>query len=379
MIYYFGFYKSELIKDFYPNGSINAISFKMDYIKGKLKESGEKITLISSYISDREGYYPYRKVVVDDAEIDHYLPCLRLKGVFSKLTGIFRYVTVFFYLMQIIKRNSTVVVYHHTSFVSIIKFITKIKKLKVILEIEEVFHVNTTLRNLEKLKKKENCIFNLADGYIIVNDLIYPRYINNNKKHIVIYGTYNNLKLDMNRNPQKRDKIRIIYSGSIDKVRGAFFSVDIAKCLDKNYELHICGSGTHEMVEELQKKIEQCNDEDKGCKIVFHGQLNDDKLEQLIESCEIGLNLQDIGNPFEAVSFPSKITFYLLHGLNVFSTEMSSVKASLLSNCVTFIKSNPIEASSVIMSTQLKPSFSNIRFMQELDAKALEDLVWLVK
>ena len=116
MVYYFGYYKSKYIEDYAPNGSINAISFKMGYIIKKIKEAGYDLTVISSYISDKNGYCPFKKVVVDKKQTDYYLPTLRLQGAFSKLTGAFRLLSMIVYLFLIVKRNSTIIVYHFPDF-----------------------------------------------------------------------------------------------------------------------------------------------------------------------------------------------------------------------------------------------------------------------
>ena len=377
MVYYFGYYKSKYIEDYAPNGSINAISFKMGYIIKKIKEAGYDLTVISSYISDKNGYCPFKKFVVDKKQTDYYLPTLRLQGAFSKLTGAFRLLSMIVYLFLIVKRNSTIIVYHFPDFSPIFIMLKKNKKLKVILEVEEIFYRNNKSTDAMKTKVREERMFHYADGYIVVNDLIYKKYLDNTKKHIVVYGSYDLKDVEY---PRCKDgKIHVLFSGSIDKVRGAFLAVSVAKYLPQNYCLHMTGSGTQENVKALVSQIVCSNSKENHCQIIYHGQLSDDELNKLACSCAIGLNLQDVENPFEEVSFPSKITFYLLHGLNVISTRMSSVMASRLKNCVEFADSNPEDVAKTIKNLQLRTGEENRSCVLQMNQELKEELQWLIE
>lgn len=376
MIYYFGYYKSKYIEDFAPNGSINAISFKMNYIIKKIKEAGYDISVISSYISDKNGYCPFRKVEVDNHQTDYYLPTFRLRGALSKLSGLFRLLSVIVYLLFIVRRNSTIIIYHFPTFSPIFIILKKLKKLKVILEVEEVFYRNSKSKNTKKTKVLEEKIFRYADGYIVVNDLIYEKYLDDTKKHIVVYGSYDSDDEKYQRNED--GKVHILFSGSIDRVRGAFLAVDVAQYLSGNYCLHITGSGTPENINTLVEQINHIDSNGNQCKIFYHGQVSDIELNKIACSCDIGLNLQDVSNPFEEVSFPSKITFYLLHGLNVVSTKMSSVIASQLKYCVEFTDSDPETVAKTIENMRIRTSVENQNCISKLDRELKEKMRWLI-
>ena len=228
-----------------------------------------------------------------------------------------------------------------------------------------------------KTKVREERMFHYADGYIVVNDLIYKKYLDNTKKHIVVYGSYDLKDVEY---PRCKDgKIHVLFSGSIDKVRGAFLAVSVAKYLPQNYCLHMTGSGTQENVKALVSQIVCSNSKENHCQIIYHGQLSDDELNKLACSCAIGLNLQDVENPFEEVSFPSKITFYLLHGLNVISTRMSSVMASRLKNCVEFAESNPEDVAKTIKNLQLRTGEENRSCVLQMNQELKEELQWLIE
>ena len=152
------------------------------------------------------------------------------------------------------------------------------------------------------------------------------------------------------------------------------FVVETAKYLSYDYELHISGSGAPNFVSEIARKIEKHNKLNEGCKIVYHGQLSEDKLDELALSCDIGLNLQDVNNPFEGVSFPSKITFYLQHGLSVVSTKMSSVLSSKLVGEVSLCEYSGEEVAKAVQCVTLKGKEENACVMKNLDERFIENL-----
>ena len=84
--------------------------------------------------------------------------------------------------------------------------------------------------------------------------------------------------------------------------------------------------------------------------------------------------MQDSRNPFHAVSFPSKIPFYLARGLSVFSTRLSSVMASKLSPCVTYVDMNPKSIAEAILAFRPEAPEANRERIAELDREFSEEL-----
>lgn len=372
MIYYLGYYKSKHIEDFKKSGS-NAASFKMGYVVRSLKEKGEKVTVVSWCPSDKIGRVPLRELQVDEALKVVYLPSVRIPKMPMRITAFFRNCAIYRYFMRNVKKEDTVIVYHATSISEpLLKAKQKIG-FKLILEVEEIYHADTKMKDRETIKIKEEALIAAADSYIIVNDLIYDKYIHNDKPHMVLYGVYDGQEFSIPTDLDK-EKTKLLFSGSIDKVRGSELAIDVAKYLSKEYQLHICGAGAAAYVAELTERIQRHNEEEVGCEIIYHGQLSEDDLDALALSCDIGLNLQDIHNPFEAVSFPSKITFYLQHGLNVVSTKMSSVLASEIAPFVTFGEDSAEAMAQAIKTVLIKEKKDNMRVMNNLDMRAKEAL-----
>ncbi|MBP3692409.1 MAG: hypothetical protein J6I80_04100 [Clostridia bacterium] len=381
MFYYFGFYKSKYIENNYPSGNINAISYKMGYIINKIKKAGIPLTVISSYLSDKQGFYPYKKVVVDKFQTDCYLPSLRIMGFFKKITGIFKKLAIFLFCFFKLKKNDVVLIYHDPQIDKIFVFLKRLKGFKLIVEIEEICHRNSKLKNAKRVKANEEKAFKAADAYIVVNDLIYSKYLNNNKPHIVIYGAYDvSVKTDFEEKYalSDKEKINILFSGSIDKVRGASLAVKTAEFLPDNYVMNISGFGNPVELADIQQLIEQHNQNGKGCRIIMHGQLSAQKLDELAFACDIGLNLQDINNPFEEVSFPSKISFYLLHGLNVVSTKMSSVMVSKLSKHLYYCDMQPQAVAKAIVDIKTVDKANNNTIIRKLDNDVVKEVYSLL-
>ena len=372
MIYYVGYYKSNSIDDFKKSGS-NAASFKMGYVIRLVKSLEEKITIVSWCPSDRYGITKKREIQVGENQKEVYLPTVKIKKMPMRITAKFRNRALYKYLIKNVKKDDTVIVYHAPSISNAIMKAKKKIEFNLILEVEEIYSVNPKILNAEKSRKIEEKIINAADSYIIVNDLIYDKYINNGKPYMVLYGVYDGCVLKENAS-NTNSNIQLLFSGSIDKVRGVGLAVEIAKHLNGNYQLNICGAGNSKDKEDLLQSIEKHNKAKQGCEIVYHGELSESQLKDLVLSCDIGLNLQDVSNPFEAVSFPSKITFYLQHGLSVVSTKMSSVINSKLANSVFFIDEKPKEIAEQIMNLKPNNKQFNISVMKELDEQAKKNL-----
>lgn len=372
MIYYLGYYKSKCVTDFKQSGS-NAASFKMGYVIRTVKRLGESITVVSWCPSDKMRYVPLREFQVDGAQKEVYLPSVRIPGMPMRITAFFRNRAIYQYFIRNVKKEDTVIVYHAASISQpLLKAKQKIG-FNLILEVEEIYHIDTKIKDRDSVKKREESLIAEADSYIVVNDLIYDKYIRNNKPHMILYGVYDGEEFSVP-NEADKEKTRLLFSGSIDKVRGSELAVEVAKYLSKEYQLHICGAGAKAYVTELAEKIRRHNQEGVGCEIVYHGQLDETDLDELALSCDIGLNLQDIHNPFEAVSFPSKITFYLQHGLSVVSTKMSSVLASEIAPFVTFGEDGAEAMAQAIKTVVIKDKKENMRVMDNLDAHAKEIL-----
>lgn len=187
MIYYLGCYKTGKIEDLLPSGSINAGSFKMSYLIRTVKELGQEITVLSTYDSRKPGLRPYRKARVDDLETDLFFPAFSLPGAGARLGRMVKSLMDLVCLLLFVKPGATLMVYHHPAFARFLPLVKHLKRVRVILEVEEMYHV---LEGSRKTFAKERKLLDLADSYLVSNDLIYPEYLRTDRDCAVVYGNY---------------------------------------------------------------------------------------------------------------------------------------------------------------------------------------------
>lgn len=371
-IFYLGGYVSEEVQYRKPAAGYNASSNKMKYIVSLLKNAGNRVTIIAYYHGTISGIN--RKIIskVDDYEVRWFLPSIDiLSGPFKKITGITSKLSILFTLCKLPK-HAHILVYNFNGYAGLVKLVNHFKHFEISLDIEEIQYYYKQGEQREREKHIEENMFALASRYITVNDLIYDRFLANDKPYMVLYGNYS---VQSKKAEKINDgRIHVLFSGSIDRIRGADRAVKAARFLPDNYCIHLTGGGQARVIKEIEQEAKDINVHAGYEKVILHGQLPLDKLDVVVQSMHIGLNLQDVENPFEAVSFPSKIAFYFSHGLNVVSSRMTSVLASSLSNKVSFYEGNaPIEIAKAIMNTQITSFEDNTSILQELDRKAKKD------
>ena len=372
MIYYLGFYNSIDSGEKTVNTSFAGV-FKMGYIVRKLKEVGKPFKVVSCATREPFGVSKQSAIKKDGYE-EIFLKSYRFKGFMRKVGIVLNNMQVNKFLKSV-KREDTLIVYHAPTLCESVYKAKKKIGFNLVLEIEEVYSVDQKMVNAEKIKTKEEKLFSIADSYILVNDLIYEKYTDGKKPYTVVYGAYDGVPAC---SQEKGDGKHILFSGSLDKVRGAELAVETAEHLPKGYVLHLTGRGEEGFVNTLKQKIESVNKNEDYADVIYHGALSDEDLDKLAYTCDIGLNLQDTNNTFEAVSFPSKITFYMLHGLTVVSTKMSSVLASKLNDSISFCDLNANAVAKAIQEVQIKDKQENYMSITNLDKKVVSDLATIL-
>jgi len=105
-----------------------------------------------------------------------------------------------------------------------------------------------------------------------------------------------------------RPGMRLLFSGTLDAIRGAHLVPDLVRRLSDaigTFTLDITGGGV------LSDEIRAIADADP--RIRFHGFVEKQQLEKLIHDADACLVLQDPGQAFSNGSFPSKIHLYAEH------------------------------------------------------------------
>lgn len=330
-IKYIGFYNhnSSLVKRICALSAVN----KMDYVISSLNEIGYGVDIISpSWLVQTEKIFfkGGEKISLENNNYV-YAPSFNTRNkILSYFTIVLSWIWLFFYLVFKTQKNEKIIVYHSLWLSIPLFYVKKIKKLNVILEVEEIYSKIWTFPKL--LVKFENKIINSCETYIIASDMLKGK-LSQEKEKIVLYGSYN-----VNGNVEKyssvdRAYIHLVYAGGIEMVRrGAFISIDILEYLPDNYFLNIVGFGEDKDINCLKEYI---NSSSVKKRIKFHGEMKGKEFFTFLNQCDVGLNPQLIGNYMDT-AFPSKILTYLSAGLNVISSKVDSIYCSKLKDEIFF-------------------------------------------
>ena len=373
IIRYVGFYDLDKYKEENRNYAISAKN-KMDYIISSLEKLKRNVEVISpSWSGNSDGIYAERNIVFRKKS---RLIIPRTFGAKSKFKRIWRilnsWIWLIGYMIKNVEKKETIIVYHSLMLIVPIVIIKKIKKINLILEVEEIYtdvlEVNRFFKYLEKK------FINQADSYILSNDFLEKKIINKDKSKIVLYGIYENsinidlngLEEDVERNFNK-DKINLVYSGVIDANKGAFKSVQIGEFLSELYHIHIIGFGSEENILKLKKYILEVNKNTK-CKITYDGIFIGDDYKSFLRKCDIGLCTQDKNASYSETSFPSKIMSYICNGLKVVSVKLNSiVKSKIVNEINLYEDEDPKKIAELIKKIQLNGKKEKNKFIEELD------------
>lgn len=370
---YIGFYNDDKFNMNENRNTSLAVKNKMDYISSALVRNGFEVKIISPcWSNNAKGFYKGKEFNKSkNIIIKNFASYGSRNKLLNKIKKIFSAIQLLLYLLIETKKNEEIIVYHSLALMIPIKIAKKIKRLSIILEVEEIY--STVWKGIADEEKEINYI-NSADKAIFASDFLEKLF--ENKKSVVVYGSYNYYEKKII-NEKKEDIIDIVYAGSIDKTKGgAKNSVLSMNYLPDNYRLHVLGFGSQIDLEDLQESIEALNNK-KGFECSkFYGSLDGDAYSEFLSKCDIGINPQKEGEYMDS-AFPSKVLSYLSHGLKVVSTDIKSVKNSKVSAYIVFTKSDQPESISVaVKSIKLNENNnkSNKNIVKELDKEFVQNI-----
>ena len=374
-IKYIGFYDL-------PNSKCKRVSAlsainKMDYICNSINNVGFQVHLISpSWMDDSIKNFKIQKTSTIQLNDNKKLTLVSSFGTSNKFTRIVKIIYsllwLFFWLVKSVKRDEKIIVYHSPWISLPIILAKKLKRFKLILEVEEIYSDVTSLHPyFDKLEKK---IFQIADSFLFSSDLLVSK-IGDCKKNIIIYGNYN--VNEVLAHPINDNKIHLLYAGIIDKVKaGAFNAVESALYLNEDYVLHIIGFGD---VKTLLIRINEINKISK-CKIIFDGTLSGSDYIKYCQKCHIGLSTQKMDGKYLETSFPSKILSYMGLGLRVVSCGVECVMDSKIGNDIVFYYKDTTQAiAEAIKKINITTPNNNINIIKKLDREFISDLKKLLE
>ncbi|MDD9148845.1 glycosyltransferase [Sporolactobacillus sp. CQH2019] len=311
-----------------------AAAKKMDYLCDVLNKLQYSVEIVSpSYITGKSGAYTAasHQYIHKGVELTLTPSC----GARNKIVRIFRVLLaklwLFVYLIKHCRKNEKILVYHNYELSLPILLAQKIKKFNILLEIEEQYSMVWKLTRFQK--RKENMLLKAGgDQCLVVSESLCDKL--GIKKGIISYGNYRVYSGEIA--PKgNNNTILLIYTGSIDKVKGsAFIAAETMRYLPNNYYLILTGNITKSDERDFFRVINNINRE-YGSRAEYKGVLNDSEYQRLLLSADIALNPQKEGE-FGSYLFPSKILTYLTHALPVVSTRGESIVKSQVAEYITF-------------------------------------------
>lgn len=323
MVYYIGYYNCDTIRN-EDRIVAPASENKMNYMITAISEAYDgQIEVISPAETRRKNFIKGKKIQLDQRVT------LKTFSSFcgrSKLVrGLGHLVTRFLFVLYLWMHVSSMdhlIVYHSLTYMNLLCFLKKTKKVKLTIEVEELY---ADVINDENLRRKEIEYLQIADNHVFITELL-KNEVNAQKAFAISHGTYRVL-------PDYRfrfddDRIHVVYAGTFRRAKGgAYIAIEAAQYLDDRYTLEVLGRGSEEennAIEEMIREVSKKTD----CKINYVGFKSGKDFNAYIQACHIGLSTQQADAKFNATSFPSKVLMYMSNGLRVVSVRIPAVETS---------------------------------------------------
>lgn len=338
---------------------------KIEYICKVLHEIEYRVTIVSASVTeDTKGYFGKVTKINDKTEIRYFRTFATGKKIKRIISVLSMRLFLFLYMLTTINKDETVLVYHSLGYASIVAAIKKIKKFRLVYEVEEIY---TDVGNFsEKQKKKERRHLSCADGYIFSTEFLNYNINTDHKPHAIVYGTY---QVEKDRQVRIEDgKIHVLYAGTFDVNKGgADMAVMSGEYLSENFHLHIIGFGSEEDVRRIKSEISQVRQKTKA-EVTYDGVLEGEEYIYFLQKCDIGLSTQKPEEVFNNSSFPSKILSYLSNGLQVVSARIPVVEESAIGGLINYYeKHEPHQIAEAICRASIRNDSNNRMVIEQLD------------
>lgn len=363
MVFYLGYYDLNAREGRVSSPAGNA---KMGYVADVIS-SVEKCVIVSAATISTVGS--------QKASLIQASPTLKLKkfhavsnknrlirGIWVRLSK----VRIASYLIANIHRNDILVVYHSLALMPIVRLVKKVKKMKLILDCNEIY--NDVVQTAPGARDAEVRYCQEADAYLLackqLNSIVNPT----GKPFLEINGATNPLPDEY----RKRDDgfIHVVYAGTLAVEKGgAAAAADVAAYLPSNYWVHILGFGSKEQVDTICAKVEDVSRKAKA-RVSYEGVLYDDEFNEYIGRCHVGLSTQNPDAKFSLSSFPSKILTYMSAGLRVVTIRIPVIEESSVGSYLFFYdEQSPEVLASAIMKAAESDCIDPRKVIKDLDVQ----------
>lgn len=350
---------------------------KMNYVIDVLQRAGFGVDVISvAKSSEARLFTPNERIIVDENLSVRFFSSFRRGGwLYKSINTIWSYLNFLLFILTL-QNGERVLVYHSLGFYNLLIFAKRFKKIRLIMEVEEIYQDVMPLPRIETMWEYKS--IGNADGYIFPTEMLDEKINKQHKPSMVIYGTY--LIERRIANKFNDSKIHVVYSGTFNPYKGgAMAAIESARFLSDNYIIHISGFGDEQMQQKIQNRIIEVNGLGKA-QIIYEGCLEYDDYIRLLQQCHIGLCSQTSKGVYNDTSFPSKILTYLSNDLIVVSSPSSAVLHSEISGLIHFCDDSKEDGlAKSIMEIDVKNSISGNEMLQELDKRCVQKIKTLLE
>ena len=349
-----------------------AADTKLDYIISVLNNCGYAVDHISR-ASSSCNHYIHTSIEKRGINTLRYFASLKDSPAFHILNRVFMDFQLFFWCLWHLKYKEQIIVYHSLGYDFIFILLCKLKHLRIIGEIEEIYQDVHVQRRF--VAKNEYRFIEICQKYIFPTYLLDTKLNKLRKPSIVVHGVYSTEHIGHNK--FNDGKIHVVYGGTLDPNKGgAAAAAAAAEFLPSNFHIHICGFGDASQIKTIITDIMSRS----SAEVTFEGELKDKDYRNFIQRCDIGLSTQNPVASFNSTSFPSKILMYLSNGLNVVSIRIPAIEQSAIANCIAFydVQNPKTIAEAIILSANTAFESKSKEILEQLNKSFINDLNVLI-
>lgn len=343
---------------------------KVDYICEKLNEIGEDVLILSNAKTTERCFAKKEKLHLFRTTDLLYFSSLPRRGLaLHAIDVIWGYIQLFLFVLLRVKETDTILVYHSLGYRGIWGLLRKIKRFNYILEVEELFQAFEASNS--SYKRHEHNVFRYPDAFLFSNALLAEEINKEQKPAVIINGIYK--AADRQVKPSEK-VIKAVYAGSLEKQKGVDYLIPVADHLPDGYEIHIIGFGTDNDVKRIEGLIAQSEG-----KISYDGVYKGDAYIEFLQSCNIGLCVQDENDDFNKYEYPSKVFSYLSNGLQVVANNLVQLRKSEVFSYLHIVESKePAAIASAIISCT-KSEIDSKEILKKLDYAFQEQMQMILR
>ena len=360
-----------------PREGVLAATTKIDYIINVLNRLGYAVDIIS-----KSGISSNKLVLnlggsaqIGESVVRHFISLGCIKSPLRVLSRWLNTMHFFLWLLFHTNQNEQVIVYHSLGYCKILNLLRKIKDLRIIGEVEELYQ--NVHKQSKSVSRAEYEFINGCEKYLFPSILMNNRFNPLGKPFAIVHGIYK--AEDKLEEKYSDGKIHVVYGGTFDpKKGGALVAAEIGRYLPENYVVHICGFGSEADINRIKALIVDVN-ANSASETRFEGLLRGEDYTHFIQRCHIGLSTQNPTAAFNDTSFPSKILVYLVNGLRVVSIRIPVVESCAVVEEVSFYDIQaPEKIAEAILRISLDTDGTPLRLLDKVDLDFLKSLAALL-